>query len=153
VIDIPLNLVAPTSKFALTITSDRPLVAAVKSATQDGGKSDFIWSTEVPSITSGTYSITGLAPLLVLTGEKIEVSLEITSAKGKKRTVELRGESISTFKFADSVRTIAIKKSNSSVYGALLFSTKSGYGFAPLVMGSALTRTSVPRSNIRVLIP
>ena len=153
VIELPLNLVAPTSKFSLTITSDRPLVAAVKSATQDGGKSDFIWSTEVPSITAGTYSITGLAPLLVLTGEKIDISLEITSAKSKKRTVEIRGEAISTYKLADTVRTISIKQSNSSVYGALLFSTKSGYGFAPLVEGSELTRTSVPRSNIRVLIP
>jgi hypothetical protein len=153
VVEIPLNIIAPTSKFALTITSDRPLVAAVKSTTQDGGKSDFIWSTEAPSIEAGTYSITGLAPLLVLTGEKIELSLEITSAKGKKRTIELRGESISTYKFADTVRTVTFKKSNSSVYGALLFSTKSGYGFAPLTMGSALTRTSVPRSNIRVLIP
>jgi hypothetical protein len=94
-----------------------------------------------------------MAPLLVFTGEKIEVDLELTSIKGKKQKVTLRGEEISTYQLSDRVRTFEITKSSPGIYGAALITSKSGFGYAPLRPGSTLTRTSIPRSNIRVLIP
>jgi hypothetical protein len=153
VVDIPLNVVMPSGKFALHITSERPLVASVFTKTNSQQKSDFLWSTAVPALTTGTYSVTGLAPLLVFTGEQISVDLDLTSIKGKKQSVTVSGDQIATFQVSDRMRTFTITKVSSKVYGAALITSKSGFGYAPLVTGSVLTRTSIPRSNIRVLIP
>ena len=148
-----MNLIAPTGKYALTLTSDQPILAAVKSATLAQNKSDFTWSTSVPALTPSTYSITGLAPMLVFSGEEISVDLQLNSPKGKVSKVEIRGSGVATYLIGEKVRTVTILKSSSDTYGAALISSGSGYGFAPLVQGSDLTRTSVPRSDIRVLIP
>lgn len=153
VIDIPLEVVMKSGKFALYLSADRPLVASVFTKTTALRKSDFLWSTAVPQLTTGTYSVTGLAPLLVFTGDEIAVDLEITSIQGKKRKISLRASAIATYQLSDRIRTLTITKSSASTYGAALISSKSGSGYAPLVSGSVLTRTSIPRSNIRVLIP
>jgi hypothetical protein len=153
VIDIPLDVIMKSGKFALHLKADRPFVASVFTKTTAQGKSDFLWSTAVPQLTSGSYSITGLAPLLVFTGDAIAVDLELTSDKGVKRSISLRGTGISTYQVADRIRTFTILKSSKETYGAALVTSKSGFGYAPLVAGSVLTRTSIPRSNIRVLIP
>jgi hypothetical protein len=153
VVDIPLNVVMPSGKFAIHITADRPLVASVFTKTNSLGKSDFLWSTAAPLLTQGTYSVTGLAPLLVLTGDQIAVDIDLTSVKGKKQSIHINGSQIATYQLSDQIRTFTITKTSSAVYGALLLTSKSGFGFAPLVIGSVLTRTSIPRSNIRVLIP
>ncbi len=153
VIDIPLNVIMPSGKFALHITGERPIVASVFTKTQSLGKSDFLWSTGAPQLEKSTFAVTGLAPFLVFTGEEIKVDLELTTIKGKKQVVHLNGSAIATYLVSDRVRTITITKTNSEVYGAALLTSKSGFGYAPLVKGSVLTRTSIPRSNIRVLIP
>ena len=153
VIDIPLDVIMQTGKFALVISADRPLVASVFTKTNALGKSDFIWSTGVPELTTSTYSVTGLAPTLVFTGDQISVNLELTNSKGLHQKVEVRGTDIATLRISDQIRAIAITKSSSKTFGAALISSKSGYGYAPLRPGSVLTRTSIPRSNIRVLIP
>lgn len=153
VIDIPLDVIMPSGKFALHITSERPLVASVFTKTNSLGKTDFLWSTAAPSLEKGTFAVTGLAPLLVFTGEKISVDLELTNIKGKKQKVSLRGSDITTYQLSDRIRTFSIADSDSKVFGAALVTSKSGFGYAPLVIGSVLTRTSIPRSNIRVLIP
>jgi hypothetical protein len=79
--------------------------------------------------------------------------LELTSIQGKKQKVSLRGDEIATYQLSDRTRTFAITKISKDTYGAALITSKSGFGYAPLVAGSTLTRTSIPRSNIRVLIP
>jgi hypothetical protein len=91
--------------------------------------------------------------LLVFTGEEISIDLQLNSPKGKVKKVEIRGSGVATYLVGEKVRTITILKSSSDTYGAALISSGSGYGFAPLIRGSLLTRTSVPRSDIRVLIP
>jgi hypothetical protein len=101
----------------------------------------------------GTYAVTGLAPTLVFTGGEIAVEMELTSIKGQKRKIVVRGSDIATYQVSDRIRTFEITKSSDGTYGAALISSKSGIGYAPLVSGSVLTRTSIPRSNIRVLIP
>jgi hypothetical protein len=153
VIDIPLDVVMPSGKFALTITSERPLVASVFTKTNSLGKSDFLWSTAVPQLEKGTFAVTGLAPLLIFTGDDIAVDLNLTTIKGKQQSIQVRGSGIATYQVSDRVRTFTIAKRSGATYGAALITSKSGFGYAPLVIGSALTRTSIPRSNIRVLIP
>ena len=153
VIEIPLNLIAPTGKYSLTLTSDQPILAAVKSSTLVKKKSDFTWSTAVQPLEPSTYSVTGLAPTLVFSGEEISIDLQLNSPRGKITKVEIRGSGVATYLVGEKVRTVTILKSSSNTYGAALISSGSGYGFAPLRQGSTLTRTSIPRSDIRVLIP
>jgi hypothetical protein len=153
VVDIPLNVVMKSGKFALRLNAERPFVASVFTKTVALGKSDFLWSTAAPELIDSIYSITGMTPLLVFSGEKIAVELELTSIKGKKQKISVRGDEIATYQIPDRVRSFEISKSSQKTYGAALITSKSGFGYAPLLPGSALTRTSIPRSNIRVLIP
>lgn len=153
VVDIPLDLVMKSGKFAITVTSERPLLASVFTKTNVLGKSDFLWSTAAPALERGSFAVTGLAPLLIFTGEQISVEMELTTIKGKKQSITLRGDGIVTRQLSDQVRSLTIVGSSDETYGAALIYSKSGSGYMPLVAGSALTRTSIPRSNIRVLIP
>jgi hypothetical protein len=153
VVDLPLNVIMPSGKFALKITSERPFVASVFTKTNSLNKSDFLWSTPAPALEKGSYSVTGLAPFLVLSGGEIAVDLELTSVAGRKQKISLRGSGISTYQLSERIRTMTITKVSPATFGALLLTSKSGFGYAPLVAGSVLTRTSIPRSNIRVLIP
>lgn len=153
VVDIPLDVIMKSGKFALRLTAERPFVASVFTKTTALGKSDFLWSTAAPELTKSTYSITGMAPLLVFSGEEIAVDLELTSIRGSKQKISIRGEGISTYQLSDRVRTFEITKNSSATFGAALITSKSGFGYAPLFSGSTLTRSSIPRSNIRVLIP
>ena len=153
VVDIPLDVIMKTGKFALHISSERPLVASVFTKTNALGKADFLWSTAVPALVPSTYSVTGLAPTLVFTGDLISVDLELITEKSTRLSVQIRGSEIATYRVSDRVRAFTIIKTSANTYGAALISSKSGYGYAPLRPGSELTRTSIPRSNIRVLIP
>lgn len=153
VVDIPLDVIMQSGKFALHLTSERPFLASVFTKTVALGKSDFLWSTAAPMLEKGTFSVTGLAPLLVFTGDQISVDLELTSVKGKRQDVSIRGDGIATYQVSDRIRSFAIASHSEKTYGAALLTSKSGFGYAPLVIGSVLTRTSIPQSNIRVLIP
>jgi hypothetical protein len=153
VVDLPLDVIMQSGKFALHITSERPFVASVFTRTNSLGKSDFLWSTPAPQLENGSFAVTGLAPFLIFTGQKIEVDMDLTSIKGTKRSISLRGSDIATYQLSDQIRSFTITKRSENTYGAALITSKSGFGYAPLVMGSTLTRTSIPRSNIRVLIP
>ncbi|CAN2215360.1 Protein of unknown function DUF5719 [Candidatus Nanopelagicaceae bacterium] len=153
VVDLPLDVIMQSGKFALHLSSDRPFVASVFTKTNSLGKSDFLWSTPAPQLEKGTFAVTGLAPLLIFTGDKIEVDIDLTSIQGKKRSISLRGSDIATYQVSDRIRSFTITKRSEQTFGAALITSKSGFGYAPLVIGSALTRTSIPRSNIRVLIP
>lgn len=153
VVDLPLDVIMNSGKFALYLSSERPFLASVFTKTQAQGKSDFLWSTPVPELAKGTFASAGLAPLLVFTGDEIAVEVELTSIQGKKRKITLRGNDITTYQLSDRIRAFTITKSSQQTYGAALITSKSGFGYAPLVTGSVLTRTSIPRSNIRVLIP
>jgi hypothetical protein len=153
VIDLPLNVLTSSPRFALELKADRPIVAAVFSKTLVDGKSDFLWSTPVPELQPSIYSVTGTSPLLVFTGEKISVDLEIGAPKGKIFKVELRGSGLVTYQVGAKARTVKVQKSSSDIYGAALINSASGSGYAPLLPGTSLTRSSVPQSDIRVLIP
>jgi Family of unknown function (DUF5719) len=153
VVDLPLDIIMQSGKFALHLSSERPFVASVFTKTNSLGKSDFLWSTPSPQLEKGTFAVTGLAPFLIFTGDKIEVEIELTSIQGKQRSISVRGSDIATYQLSDQIRSFTIMQRSEKTYGAALITSKSGFGYAPLVVGSTLTRTSIPRSNIRVLIP
>lgn len=153
VIELPLNVQLPSGKFSLEINSERPVVASVMSQTFTSGKSDFVWSTSVTPLEKSSFSVTGLAPLLVFSGDQISVEIEVAYSKDKIRKATIQGSAIATYAVGEKARTVTIIKSSEGVYAAALISSKSGYGFVPMVNGSRLTRSSLPQSNIRVLIP
>lgn len=153
VIDLPLNVLTSSPRFALELSSDRPIVASVFSKTLVNGKSDFLWSTPAPELQRSAFSVTGTSPLLVFAGEEISVDLEIGAPKGKIFKAELRGSGLLTYQVGAKARTVKVMKSSSNVFGAALINSGSGSGYAPLLPGTSLTRSSVPQSDIRVLIP
>lgn len=153
VIEIPLNVTMASGKFALHISSDQPILGSIFSATLVQGKRDFVWSTAAEELTSYTMATTGLAPTLVFTGNRVSVNLELTYTSGKSKKVSVEADDIATFVVPAAVRSVTFSHISAGTSGAALISSKSGYGYLPLNPGSALTKSSVPASNIRVLNP
>jgi hypothetical protein len=153
VIEIPMKIKMAAGKFALHINSDQPILGSVFTQTVVQGKSDFIWSTHAPDLQKFTLATNGLAPSLVFTGKEIKISLDLLSSSGKTKRVEIRGEDIATYTVAASTRSVTFASISKGTSGAALISSKSGSGYIPLAPGSVLTKSSIPSSNISVLIP
>jgi hypothetical protein len=153
VVEIPMNILMASGKFALHISSDQPILGSVFSPTVSQGKSDFVWSTAAPELQEFTLATTGLAPTLVFTGDAIKLNLMVMQAGGKSTSVNLKGEDILTYALSDSARSVRFSAISPGTSGAALISSKSGYGYVPLTPGSVLTKSSIPDSNIRVLNP
>ena len=153
VTEIQLNPQLVPSTFALRISSDRPIVASVYSSTYAQSKSDFVWSTSTAEMTEYSLAVSGLAPTLVFSGDKISVSISILYTNKKEKKFTVTGEGIATFKVPDNARTVHFTKVSDKTVGGALISTQSGYGYLPLVPGSELTRVLLPSANIRVLNP
>jgi hypothetical protein len=153
VTEIPLNPQLVPSTFALRISSDRPIVASVYSSTYAQAKSDFVWSTSTAEMTEYSLAVSGLAPTMVFSGDKISVSISILYTNKKEKKFTVTGEGIATFKVPDNARTVHFTKVSDKTVGGALISTQSGYGYLPLVPGSELTRVLLPSANIRVLNP
>ncbi len=153
VIEIPMNILMNSGKFALHISSDQPILGSVFSPTLSQGKSDFVWSTAVPDLQEFTLATTGLAPTLVFTGGAINLRLTVTQANGNSRAIDIKGTDIATYILPDTAQSVRFSAISAGTSGAALISSKSGYGYVPLTPGSVLTKSSIPDSNIRVLNP
>ena len=152
-VDYSFDFDSKWNMFAIKVTSDQPIAASTFSRVQAKGKTDFVWSTYVQPATTGSWAITGLDPLLVVSGTEIHASLTLTKSNGKKISVKVSGSDITTYKIPSG--TIALKidsiaKGNSA---ALVVNSQSGTGYIPLINGSELTRSTVPTANIGVLNP
>ena len=139
--------------FALRITATEPIVASVKSSVVISGKTDFVWSTETAELKPLTIAVTGLSPLVAFAGENINVSVDITSVKGKVVRRNIKGTDIATWRVPESARSFSITKVGPATYAGALVSSANGYGFFPIAAGSTLTKLELPDSNIRVLNP
>ena len=153
VTEIALNPELAPGTFALKITSDRPIVASVYSSTYAQAKSDFVWSTSTAEMKEYSLAVSGLAPTLVFSGERISVSLSILYTNKKEKKFTVTGEGIATFTVPENARTINFIKVSDKTVGGALISSQSGYGYLPLNPGSELTRVLLPSANIRVLNP
>jgi hypothetical protein len=153
VTEIPLNIEMAKGNFALRISSDQPLVAAVYSSTSAQGKKDFIWSTAADELTPFTLATSGVTPTLVFTGREIKLQLELLNSKGSAKKIVITGQDIATYVVPDGVRGVSFSRISRGTSGAALIASKSGYGYLPLNAGSVLTKSSVPTSNIQVLNP
>jgi hypothetical protein len=142
-----------SSIMAIRITSTEPVVAAVKSTVTVSGKKDFVWSTSAPALVPLTIAISGLAPLVSFTGDRINVSLDVTLKDGKVLRKNIKGSDIATWRAPEAARSFTITKVGPETFAGALVSSINGYGYFPIASGSLLTKIELPDSNIRVLNP
>jgi hypothetical protein len=138
---------------AVRITATEPVVAAVKSTVVANGRKDFVWSTVAPELTPLTIAVTGLTPLISFTGERINVSLDVTLVNGKVIRQNVKGTDIANWRVPANARSFTLIKVGEATFAGALVSSANGYGYFPIAAGSVLTKIEVPDSNIRVLNP
>lgn len=138
---------------AVRITATEPVVAAVKSTVVANGRKDFVWSTAAPELTPLTIAVTGLTPLISFTGERINVSLDVTLVNGKVIRQNVKGTDIANWRVPANARSFTLIKVGEATFAGALVSSANGYGYFPIAAGSVLTKIEVPDSNIRVLNP
>jgi hypothetical protein len=153
VMEVSLAPKIVSSNFALRITSDQPIVAAVSSTVSAGSRKDFVWSTPVTALEPMKIAITGLSPLIVFAGDSINVKLEVKLINGKTIHTTVKGRDIATWRAPQSARSLTILKASKESYAGALVVSVNGYGYIPITPGSSLTRVQIPHSNIRVLNP
>jgi len=141
------------SAFAVRVTSAEPIVASVSSSVTISRHKDFVWSTATPPLTPMSIAVTGLSPLIAFAGESISVKVQAKLVNGKTVSASVAGSDIATWRAPANARSITILSSSKGVFAGALIASTNGYGFIPIVNGSALTRVEVPNSNIRVLNP
>ena len=152
-VDFSFDFDSKRTVFAVKITSDQPIAAAVFSKVNAKGKSDFVWSTPVAPNITGTWAITGLDPKLIIVGSEIHASLTLIKSNGKKVSNKFSGSDIYSYQIPSgtiAIKLDAIAKGNAA---ALIVNSQSGTGYIPLLNGSEKTRSTVPTANIGVLNP
>lgn len=141
------------SYFAVRITSDSPIVAAISSKFITNGRRDFVWSTPTTALTPMKMAVTGLSPLIAFVADSIAVKIEVALINGKKSIVTIKGSDIATWRVPNSARSITIIEASRETHAAALVTSIHGYGYIPITPGSLLTKVEIPHSNIRVLNP
>ena len=140
--------------FAIRITSDQPIIASVQSMIRSlSGQSDFVWSTPTVALTDYAIATTGLSPVLVFMGEQISLSIRALLTNGKSMNYKIKGGDLVMWRAPSNARLLTFQKVGKNIHGAALQSSPLGTAYYPLTPGSTLTRTAIPRSNIRVLNP
>ena len=141
------------NSFAVRITSDVPIVAAISSKLITNGRRDFVWSTPTSALTPMKMAVTGLSPLIDFVGDSIAVKIEVALVNGEKRIVIIKGSDVATWQVPKTARSITIIEASRETHAGALIASINGYGYIPITPGSQLTKVEIPHSNIRVLNP
>jgi len=154
VIDLAFNPNVGTGNYAIKVTSDQPVVTSIFSTVKGpSGRSDFVWSTPSTYLQEYSLATSGLAPVLLFTGESISLSIRALFTNGKVKVYTIKGSDLAIWRTPANTRSLTFQSVGKKIYAGALQSSASGIGFFPLHPGSQLTRTAIPRSNIRVLNP
>ena len=153
VVELKLAPEVAKGAFAIKITSDQPLVAAVRSRATSNGHSDFVWSTPSPVLAPMQIAVGGILPKIIFTGDSIAVDLRITYSSGKEKDKSITGSDLLSWQVPNNAIAITILSAGKENYAGALIAAKSGYAFFPIASGSELTKAAIPSSNIRVLNP
>ena len=149
VMNFSLSPKVSSSVYGIRIESDEPIVAGVFA---NVGK-DFVWSSSVPPLSPFTIALTGMSPILVFIGERINVDLELGVAGGKKLRKTIDASDIAFWRVPDNARNLTFLRVSANTYGSALQASVNGFGSIPLIAGSVLTKSAIPTANIRVLNP
>jgi len=139
--------------FAIKLTSDQPLVAAIRSRATSNESSDFVWSTPSPALAPMQIAIGGILPKIVFAGDVIAVDLKIEFSNGKVTEKSITGTDLVSWQVPNNAIAITVLGAGKDNYAGALIAAKSGYAFFPIAPGAELTKVAIPSSNIRVLNP
>ena len=152
---VELKLTPEVSKgaFAIKLTSDQPLVAAIRSRATSNGKSDFVWSTPSPALTPLQIALGGISPKIIFAGDVIAVDLKVEYSSGKVKEQSITGSDLVSWQVPNNAIAVTVLRAGVDNYAGALIAAKSGYAFFPITSGAELTKVAIPSSNIRVLNP
>ena len=153
VVELKLKPEVSSGAFAIKLTSDQPIVAAIRSRASSNGNSDFVWSTPSPALTPMQIAIGGLLPKIVFAGDVIAVDLRVAYSNGKVKEQSITGSDLVSWQVPNDAIAITILRIGADNYAGALIAAKSGYAFFPIASGAELTKVAIPASNIRVLNP
>lgn len=153
VVELKLKPEVAKGAFAIKLTSDQPLVAAIRSRATSNGNSDFVWSTPSPALTPLRIAIGGISPRIIFAGDAIAVDLKVEFSNGKVKEQSITGSDLVSWQVPDNTIAITVLNAGKENYAGALVAAKSGYAFFPIASGAELTKVAIPSSNIRVLNP
>jgi hypothetical protein len=152
--DISFKPVVNSRNFSLVLTSDRPIVAAVKSSGVFNGANEFAWSTAGHELRDVTIFFGGLRPDVVFQGKNFEVDVQWTDKKRKVYSTTVRSgnsDNLATWLPKSGVLSARFSTVNGKVYGGAIFKEKIGFSHLPLVAGAQLESSAVPSSDTKVI--
>ena len=153
VIELKLKPKVAKGEFAIKLTSDQPLVAAIRSRATSNGRSDFVWSTPSPALGPMQIAVGGLAPKIIFAGDAIAVDLKVQNTAGDIKDKSITGSDLVIWQVPNNTIAISIVNAGKDNYAGALIAAKSGYAFFPIASGAELTKAAIPSSNIQVLNP
>ena len=153
VVELKLKPKVAKGAFAIKLTSDQPIVAAIRSRAISNGNSDFAWSTPSPALIPMQIAIGGLLPKIIFAGNTIAVDLRVQYSNGKVKEKSITGSDLVSWQVPNNAIAITILRAGIDNYAGALIAAKSGYAFFPIATGAELTKVAIPSSNIRVLNP
>jgi len=153
VVELELKPKVAKGAFAIKLTSDQPIVAAVRSRAISNGSSDFVWSTPSPALVPMQIAIGGLLPKIIFAGNTIAVDLRVQYSNGKIKDKSITGSDLVSWQVPNKAIAITVLRAGVDNYAGALIAAKSGYAFFPIAKGAELTKVAIPSSNIRVLNP
>jgi len=153
VVELMLKPEVAKGVFAIKLTSDQPLVAAIRSRATSNRNSDFVWTTPSPALAPLQIALGGISPKLIFAGDSIAVDLRVEFSNGKVREQSITGVDLVSWQIPNKAIAITILSAGKDNYAGALIAAKSGYAFFPIASGAELTKVAIPSSNIRVLNP
>jgi len=153
VVELKLTPEVAKGAFAIQLTSDQPLVAAIRSRATSNGNSDFLWSTPSPALAPMQIAIGGILPKIIFAGDAIAIDLKVEFSNGKVKEQSITGSDLVSWQVPNNATAITVLRAGVDNYAGALIAAKSGYAFFPIASGAELTKVAIPSSNIRVLNP
>ena len=153
VVELKLKPEVAKGVFAIKLTSDQPLVAAIRSRATSNRNSDFVWTTPSPALAPLQIALGGISPKLIFAGDSIAVNLRIEFSTGKVKEESITGVDLVSWQVPNKAIAITVLSAGKDNYAGALIAAKSGYAFFPIASGAELTKVAIPSSNIRVLNP
>jgi hypothetical protein len=153
VVELKLTPEVAKGAFAIKLTSDQPLVAAIRSRSTSNGNSDFVWTTPAAALAPLQIAIGGISPKIIFAGDAIAVDLRVTFSNGKVKEQSITGSDLVSWQVPNNTIAITVLSAGIDNYAGALIAAKSGYAFFPIASGAELTKVAIPSSNIRVLNP
>jgi hypothetical protein len=153
VVELELTPEVAKGAFAIKLTSDQPLVAAIRSRVTSNGNSDFVWITPSPALTPMQIALGGISPKIIFAGDDIAIDVRVQYSTGKIKEESITGADLVGWQVPDNAIAMTVLRAGVDNYAGALVAARSGYAFFPIASGAELTKVAIPSSNIRVLNP